>query len=619
MSSIAMAVPDTDGNWPHIRGPAYDAHATWTNLHLPWTKEGPPLLWKISIGQGYSGFIVVDDKVFTQIQTRGGQHVVCLDINTGKVIWRSRYGLPWQIRDQYPGPYGTPTYANGRIYYVDCYGAIGCLNAGNGARVWHVDLDKKFNGQQGIGFGYACSPLVENGRVYIPVGGQGASVVALDAGTGDVIWKAGNEPASFSPCYAITVEGHRQIVSFLENIIVARDPETGVELWRDELTTSYDEHSSWPLYREPFLFYATPFQRGARVLRLYYENGAAKAKIVWKSKVMSNDIASSVLAGDCVYGFDVHDSQTGPYGDTKGEFKCIELVSGEELWATPRVRHPSILVCGDKLVMLSETGELIVASASREEYTELARACLLPKNICWTVPAIHNGRLIVRGRNCIACYYLGDPADISTLQIATAPVQPAESSGSQISEWFDHCQNPSFWAPSFKDLFVWYLASMFIFVLAWMFSLPAANPSARCKIIWSAAFVLALLGVPLFTTLAGVFVFTWPVALYLVFALVSVVSARATREPELAMQARLLMAAFAVVCFGYYFLCRNLFIVTGWGFLVGFLPAWPLTLWMAQPVVDRASERRLLFLSVLSFTVYFWSSALFTVWKTLGG
>src|SRR5947209_6939510 len=65
-------------DWPHLRGAHYDAVSTETDLADTWPAEGPPVLWTHELGQGYSGFAVVGGKLFTQMQSRTGQYVLCL-------------------------------------------------------------------------------------------------------------------------------------------------------------------------------------------------------------------------------------------------------------------------------------------------------------------------------------------------------------------------------------------------------------------------------------------------------------------------------------------------------------------------------------------------------------
>ncbi|MFO1020480.1 MAG: hypothetical protein U0903_07260 [Planctomycetales bacterium] len=108
-----QATPD----WPHLRGPDLNGISRETGLVSTWSEQGPPVLWTRTLGQGYSGMIAVGDRVYTQYQTLSGQYVVCLDAETGKTVWETRYAPPYETASLYPGPRGgTPTCDQGKIY-----------------------------------------------------------------------------------------------------------------------------------------------------------------------------------------------------------------------------------------------------------------------------------------------------------------------------------------------------------------------------------------------------------------------------------------------------------------------------------------------------------------------
>jgi outer membrane protein assembly factor BamB len=154
----------SQSNWPHVRGPNYDAISTETGLVESWPEGGPPVLWSIDLGQGYSGFVVGDGRLFTQFQSKTSQYVVALDPDSGAEIWRIRVGSPWQPLGAYPGPYATPTWHDNRVYFTTPMGKVGCLNANDGREIWSLNLRQKF-GLKGVEFGYAATPLVEDGKV----------------------------------------------------------------------------------------------------------------------------------------------------------------------------------------------------------------------------------------------------------------------------------------------------------------------------------------------------------------------------------------------------------------------------------------------------------------------
>ncbi len=81
---LPEGVPDR--GWPFVRGTAFDAHSPEVNLADQWPEDGPPVLWTRPLGQGYSAFVAVGERVFTQTQTLTGQYVVCLDADSGETI-----------------------------------------------------------------------------------------------------------------------------------------------------------------------------------------------------------------------------------------------------------------------------------------------------------------------------------------------------------------------------------------------------------------------------------------------------------------------------------------------------------------------------------------------------
>ena len=146
--------PFVNADWPHMRGPAYDAVSAERDLADAWPSDGPPRLWTRELGQGYSGFIVADGKLFTQRQTLGGQFLVCLDPDSGETIWEYRYDWAWQPKGAYPGPYSSPTWHNGKVFYASTNSTVGCVDGKTGSSVWSINIKEKFKGR-GFDFGYA--------------------------------------------------------------------------------------------------------------------------------------------------------------------------------------------------------------------------------------------------------------------------------------------------------------------------------------------------------------------------------------------------------------------------------------------------------------------------------
>jgi outer membrane protein assembly factor BamB len=622
-AGIRAEGPPTD--WPHLRGPTYDAVSSEKGLVDSWPETGPPVLWTRELGQGYSGFIAVGSRVYTMFQSAAGQYVVSLEADTGAEIWRQRVDWAWDPAGRYPGPYATPTWHAGRIYYSTPTGLVGCLDANDGGLIWSVEVRKRFKGK-GTEFGYAATPLIESGRVIVPVGGPGASVVALDARDGAISWAVGDDPASYCPAYPITLRGRRLVVVFLRNWLALHDPVTGKQVARQELSTDYDEHSAWPLYAEPHLLVASPFRVGAQLSRLD-ENRELKLRTVWANTELSNDVASSVLVEGHVYGFDLHQLQASAHRPSRGRFKCLDFATGKVRWETDKVGQATVLVADGKLILLNDTGTLILARVNPTAYQELARTRVLDAGVCWTPPTLWNGRLFVRNQSRAACLYLGRPERLDPRQptetvaaeqprqlrfdwsrlVTHEPEYPHDApSSSAVGLWFGWCVVGVFGGAGV-------LAGL-VGLLAW--AAGWARPARWAGVTFATtAFLLGMAGTTILGVWIDAFILTWPASLYLGFWLtltMVVWSERQDVKTRPRWRSWAIALLFIALCYGYYSLCLAVDYTMAWGFLGGFMPAVPIAL-----VAARARKWWLrLVAGAAAFTVYFWVSGLLPGWKS---
>ncbi len=638
-SPIEVESSDHPGpGWPHRRGPSYDGISVETNLADSWPAEGPPLLWSQPCGRGYSGIVVVGNRLFTQSQSLTAQHMECRDAGTGELVWRYRYGWPYEPAGMYPGPRATPTWHEGRVYFAGPDGQVGCLHSADGRRIWQINVNERFEGR-GTGFGYSCSPLVEGGKVVLPVGGKAASVVALDAEDGSTVWASGDEPASYCSALPIDFQGQRCVVAFLQNALAVFDLKTGSQLGVQVYSSRYDEHAAEPLYREPFLMAASPFRAGAVCYRLDAANppggeGTASSlnfAPVWTNRKFSNDTASSVLVDGRIYGFDLRDAQAKAQRPSRGTYKCLDFSTGEVLWETDRVGHATAVAAQGKLFLLTDAGELILARASPERFEELGRMRVFEGEICWTAPALDRGRLYLRSPTHLACIYVGRPEE---LDAEHRPMARSDSSKPVSSTfdlaWFVGGEREFAFDPAdCEELWRWYIYCV-VGVLAPAAVLavmcrravvarwPDAGTSAGRAAFWVIAFVFGILGTPIFNRWAGPFVFTWPVCLFVAHqvALNMIVSVNQSSRPTRGRWWSLAsVALFLAVCVGYYLACRRLSLATEWAFLVGFLPSWP----AAVPTAYRFSRRPRPTVDTvclwLSFTLFFWGVGALLLWQ----
>jgi hypothetical protein len=642
------------GDWPQWRGPYADGIAEGESLVDTIPPGGLPVLWVRDLGPGYSSFAIVGDRAYTMTQSLYEQAVDCLDLKSGQTLWSHACGWPYDGGGLYPGPRSTPTVAGGRVYFATPQGLVGCVEAQSGSRVWAVNVNERFGGR-GTEFGYSASPLVVDDLVILPVGGPSASVVALSASDGSLVWKAGTKPASYATPLAIEWQGEPLVIALLQNSLACIHRRTGELWWESPMSQGYDEHSASPIYREPALFVAGPFQSGGEQFRLEAPSGATEytnpprclPTPQWFCRQMSNDVASSVLVGDTLYGFDLREAQSRLHRPSRGEFRALDWETGEVRWSSQGPGHAQVIAADGKLILWSDRGELLLARQSPDQYEEFGRMPLFPDEICWTPPALANGYLLVRTQTRAACVYLGrEPLD----SLAAKRVVPASSLAR--SQRFDpgvllggEREYPAT-LPAGSEFRRWYLASMAAIGIASVLAWGVGRIGQRWSqpILWGIVLAAGLFGGPVWHALLGGYLFLWPLVLWTMFQWTVDQSWRIRHAPanqpasgsansvsENAgvrsrfrrlmvgprMRSYLVGGMFLAVCALYFHLCRWLGLAIEWGFLTGFAVALPAAIVAAGLSIrqgPRFSLAQGLALAA-SFSLYFWASVSFLVWR----
>ena len=160
--------------------------------------------------------------------------------------------------------------------------------------------------------------------------------------------------------------------------------------WRARQASSVNVAT--PLVIGDLIFVSAEYGPGAAVLRV----DGSKLIDLWASdEVLSNHYATSVYHDGHLYGF--HGRQEfGP------SFRAVELATGKVRWSEDRFRAGTVTLVGDRLVILRESGELVMAAASPDAFRPLVRAQILPPTVR-TYPAIADGFLYVRNENTLVC------------------------------------------------------------------------------------------------------------------------------------------------------------------------------------------------------------------------
>lgn len=380
--------PAATTDWPNWRGPNQNGISTEKGWLTAWPKEGLKQLWKADVGSGYSSVAVLGDNVYTLGNTKGQDTVICLNAATGEAVWKHTY--PCTAKVIYGvTPRATPAVDGKAVYTMSVDGQVLCLDATSGKPIWSKDLQKDFNLPLPKS-GFAGSPIVEGDMLLVNAGVSG---LALDKKTGRTVWKSEGDTSYSSPV-PFTLAGRRCVALFAATQLAVLNLADGVKIASYDWKTETCCNCSDPVIAGENIFITSSYGQGCALVGV----GGGNATLIWKKKFACH-YADPVLVGDCLYAL----FETGWL---KADLVCLNLKDGVEKWRQKNVGSGGIMVADGKLLILSRTGDLILAEASPTAYTELARTKVFPEQIvagktnsviCWTSPVLCNGRIYARG------------------------------------------------------------------------------------------------------------------------------------------------------------------------------------------------------------------------------
>ncbi|MFM7112929.1 MAG: PQQ-binding-like beta-propeller repeat protein [Planctomycetota bacterium] len=398
MLTVSIA-PSAD--WPQFRGPGRDGVSAATGLARTWPQSGPGVLWKSEgLGEGFSSVSIAGNLICTMGDIEKQCHVVGIDRETGKVLWKTAIG---KDGGNYKGPRCTPTQDAGKVYALGQHGDLVCINGKDGKIVWRKDLIKEFGGMAG-GWNYTESPLVDGDRLVCTPGGRMASIVCLDKSSGKPIWRCPiGESAGYSSVVISNACGVKQYVQLLSNGLAGVRASDGALLWRYGEKDHFKGNTAnipTPIVRGDEVFASAGYGRGAGLVKLTKEGNGIKATEVYFNKELTNKHGGMIALGDHVYGD----------ADDRGTPQCAEWATGKVAWKRQGARQgrgsASITAADGMLVIRYQDGWVhLVEAGSDKPYKELAQFKIVGSDTnSWAHPVVLDGKLYLREKGFLWCY-----------------------------------------------------------------------------------------------------------------------------------------------------------------------------------------------------------------------
>ena len=381
---------DADSNWPGWLGPNHDGWVKDFKAPKKWP-ERLNQVWQLKVGEGYGTPLVIGSRVYQHARIGEEEVLWCVDLKTGKKVWRSSYKAPFEVgsggEPHGKGPKSNPVYADGRIFVMSITGTLSAWDASTGNLIWRRNYNSRFKPSYPK-WGMCNSPVVDESRVIAHFGNeQMGALKALDVKTGKEVWTQGAD----GPCYSspILVEhgGIRQVIEFNHRALVAVDSKTGTLLWEFPLPSiGMNQNTPTPSFVNGRVLLGAE-NRGLYSFEPKQKNGKWSVRIHWHHRKASLNMSTAVVNDGRLYGLSHLN---------RGRLFCADSETGEVFWEGPERagRYATFLAFKGYVMGLFGEGELQVIVASPDGYQKAA-SWMISEEYTWAAPVLlKNGILI---------------------------------------------------------------------------------------------------------------------------------------------------------------------------------------------------------------------------------
>ena len=392
-------------DWPHWRGPTRDGVSLETDLPVTWsTTEN--VTWRLAMpDRSGSTPIIWEETIFLNVAEEGELYLWALDRKDASLKWK-QFMSGGDHRERKQNMSSPSPVTDGQ--HVWMMTGTGILKAFTfvGKQLWARDIQKDY-GKFGLNWGYASSPLLHEGALYVQVlhgmkTDDPSYVLRIDAMTGETKWRVERptnaileSPDSYTTPALLEYDGLEEIVITGGDVVTGHDLETGKELWRaDGLNPKNDRNYrivASPVVKESII-YAPTRVRPMLVLKAGGRGDVTKSHLLWTFND-GPDVPTPVTDGKYLY-----------IVNDRGVVFCLDAKSGETIWGPQRIASgtysASPVLADGKIYVTSEDGLATVMRAGAR-FEVLAENAL--DSYTLSSPAISEGQIFQRTDDYLYC------------------------------------------------------------------------------------------------------------------------------------------------------------------------------------------------------------------------
>jgi outer membrane protein assembly factor BamB len=356
-------------DWPQWRGPELRGTSPEKGLPVRWSAQENVAFRLALPGHSAATPIVLGDRVFVTVPEGDTVSLWAVDRRTGTVAWKRPLGpAAGEAHRKHNMSSPSPVSDGSRIVAMTGTGVLKAFDLA-GKELWTRDVQKEF-GDFGLMWGYASSPLLFEGVLYVPVlhgmkTDAASYLLGLDAATGRTRFRVerptdarAESPDSYITPVVARKGGAAEIVVTGGDAVTGHDPRTGQELWR-AWGLNPGKEGNYRIVASPLaigdLVVAPTRIRPMLALRAFGRGDVSRSALLW-SFDQGPDVPTPATDGTLLYVV-----------TDKGLLFCLDLATGKVHYGPERLRvgtySASPLLADGRLYATSEEGVTSVVKA----------------------------------------------------------------------------------------------------------------------------------------------------------------------------------------------------------------------------------------------------------------
>lgn len=375
------------------RGENRDGIYNETGLLKQWPEDGPKLLWHYDeLGAGHSSASVTDDCIYVSGTTSDQNgFVLALDQN-GNKLWQTEIGQEWFV--DWEGVRSSPLVYNDKVYMLSSFGKLFCLNAETGEIIWNVDLFTTYEAEN-IKWGLTENLLIDDGKLFVTLGGKDENVIALNKDDGKLIWKSkGNgELSAYCSPMIIKISDIKILVTQTQSSILGIDASDGTLLWKHDYTNKWSVMANTPVYKDGFLYCFSGYGKGGVMLKLSDDGKSITEQ--WVDDNLDNQMGGVVVLNNRIYGA----------GQNNAKWFCLDWITGKVLYSDNFIKVGTIISAEGLLYCYGQDGKIALVEPKDDSFNVISTFDVpYGEKYHWAHLVIHDKKLYVRHGTSLMVY-----------------------------------------------------------------------------------------------------------------------------------------------------------------------------------------------------------------------